>query len=195
MIRAIGLLIGFFCALGFIFGPSLLFPIPTLDPLDNPEIEHFVIQHTNGERVAAGLSPLTHDPIISDIARAHSENISRMGLSHELEGRGPTDRALRAGYNCRAYHADGSYTYELSENILQYPVASRHDGFDTISEAVASGLVKSWMSSPGHRANILDEDVRRIGVGIALLEHASDGHGWTGSVVFATQDFSSCGSD
>ena len=79
MIRAIGLLIGFFCALGFIFGPSLLFPIPTLDPLDNPEIEHFVIQHTNGERVAAGLSPLTHDPIISDIARAHSENISRMG--------------------------------------------------------------------------------------------------------------------
>ncbi|MYB50105.1 MAG: CAP domain-containing protein [Dehalococcoidia bacterium] len=192
MIRTIGVLIGIFCVLGIYFGPSILFPIPTLDPKDNPAIEQFVIQHTNDERTAAGLPPLVHDPLISEIARAHSENMSRLGLSHDLEGREPTDRALRAGYNCRAYRADGSYTYGLSENILQYPVASHLDGFETISEAVAHDLVNSWMASAGHRANILDEDVHKIGVGIALLEHASDGQGWTGSVIFATQNFSSC---
>ena len=46
------------------------------------------------------------------------------------------------------------------------------------------------MNSPGHRANILDPDSRRIGVGVAV--DLSDEHGWASETLYATQNFSSC---
>jgi len=41
-------------------------------------------------------------------------------FAHDIHGKGPTGRALEAGYNCRAYNEDGSYSYGLSENIYEY---------------------------------------------------------------------------
>ena len=167
-------------------------------------IEEWVIRLTNDERTKAGLRPFDHDPAISDIARKHSGQMALYGLNHKLQGKDPTDRALAAGYDCRAYHGDGSYSYGLSENIAEHPrvtywvgTSSGWSGYKwspTVyyadAKEAARGLVRGWMSSPGHRANILDRDSRRIGVGVAV--GLSDEHGWTLETLYATQNFSSC---
>ena len=162
------------------------------------------MQLTNDERAEAGLRPLEHDAVISDIARKHSEQMVTQGLSHTVAGRDPTDRALAAGYDCRAYHGDGSYSYGLSENIAEQPRVRNWVGtgsnwgkykwnptvYHADAEAAARNLVRGWMNSPGHRANILDRDLRRIGVGVAVK--LSDQYGWTLETLYATQNFSSC---
>ena len=168
-------------------------------PLDIPTIEAMIIRLTNQERQRAGLEPLQHDPSISRIAKMHSEDMILRGFRHELGGKDPTDRALDAGYDCRAYQPDGSYTYGLSENIFEYPrvrvwTTSTWSG-TRVSEAysteeMAIALVQGWMDSPGHRANILDRDARRIGVGVAIEEQEE--YGYTTETVYATQNFSAC---
>lgn len=168
--------------------------------LNRGEIEKWVIEFTNEERISAGLQPLRHDAAISDIARSHSENMARLSLlSHDIRGEDPTDRALTAGYNCRAYRGDGSYSYGLSENIAEHPkvtqwmdfgMSYRPVDFDRDAEEMARGLVQGWMSSPGHRENILDRDSRRIGVGIAIQETPE--YGYISETVYATQNFSEC---
>lgn len=170
------------------------------DPLDRAEIERWVIEFTNAERVNAGLRPLRHDTAISKIARPHSEDMARLSLlSHDIGGRDPTGRAIAAGYNCRAYGGDGSYTYGLSENIAEHPRVTQwmgrgrsyHPiGYDRDSEEAALGLVHGWMTSPGHRENILDRDARRIGVGVAIQKNQE--YGYISETVYATQNFSAC---
>ena len=169
-------------------------------PLNHREIEEWVIEFTNEERISAGLQPLLHDAAISDIARAHSDDMARLNLmSHDIEGRGPTDRAMAAGYNCRAYRGDGSYSYGLSENIAEHPrvtqwmgigMSWRPVGYYHDAKEAARELVQGWMNSPGHRENILDREAHRVGVGIALQE-ASE-YGYVSETIFATQNFSAC---
>ena len=170
------------------------------NPLNREQIERWVIEFTNEERISAGLQPLRHDAAISDIARSHSENMARLGLlSHDIGGSNPTDRAMAAGYNCRAYIGDGSYTYGLSENISEYPRVTLWRGrggsykpvdYSRDAEDMAWELVQGWMSSPGHRKNILERDSRRIGIGVAIQE--SPEYGYSSETVYATQNFSAC---
>ena len=169
-------------------------------PLNREEIEKWVIAFTNEERASAGLQPLRHDAAISDIARSHSEDMARLGLmSHDIGGRDPTDRALGAGYDCRAYLPDGSYTYGLSENVAEHPRVTQWMGWGRSynpvhyygdAEQAARSLVQGWMDSPGHRENILDRDARRIGVGIAIQEMSE--YGYVSETIYATQNFSAC---
>lgn len=159
-------------------------PVPMIEVSDVPALELKIVEYTNERRMSAGLEPLVHDVVLSDIARSHSENMSRLGLSHDLEGKGPSDRAIGGGHGCR----------RVSENIMLYPL-NRGEwwGLDTAVGAVAFGHVASWMGSLGHKENLLDEGVRRIGVGVAMLENAVDpGTGWRGRVLFTTQMFSPC---
>ena len=170
-------------------------------PLTPDGIETWVLHYTNEERATVVLAPFVHDQAISKIAGRHSAMMSRHGYSHTVLGRGPTDRALASGYNCRAYRADGSYTYGLSENIHQlHRVTSwenrgagwRPLGFTFATDQdMARALVEDWMDSPGHRANILDPQARRIGVGVYIKETVKYGR-WVGETVFATQNFSEC---
>ena len=173
-------------------------------PLDTASVEEWIIDFTNRERIKAGLRPFDHDPAISDIGRAHSEQMTLHGYGHVVLGKDPTDRALAAGYDCRAYHEDGSYSYGLSENIAKYPRVKewmQERGllrtkvyptiFDADAKEAALGLVQGWMDSPGHRANIMDQDARRIGVGVAV-ELSEKYDGWPAETFYATQNFSSC---
>ena len=177
---------------------------PGDSPLETSLIEEWVIRFTNDEREKAGLPPFDHDPKISEIAREHSENMILYGFSHNVSGKDPTDRALDAGYDCRAYHGGGTYSYGLSENIAKHPrvrhwvgTSSGWGGFKyrptvyyTNAKDAALSLVEGWMNSPGHRTNILDRDSRRIGVGVAT--EFSDEYGWKLETFYATQNFSSC---
>ena len=168
-------------------------------PLDATVIETWVIHYTNEEREKHGLAPFVHDEAISRIARGHSHNMISHGYSHTVLGQDPTDRALSAGYDCRAYYSDGSYSYGLSENIAKLPRVTlwmilggrgRPSEYLLNGPTAAKALVDGWMNSPGHRANILDRDARKIGVGVAI--ESEEEYGYQSETMYATQNFSAC---
>jgi uncharacterized protein YkwD len=107
-----------------------------------------IIQYTNRERVAVGLSPLAANARLNGAAQHHARNMAtRDTLSHTLADAdlpGLSDRIRYYGYPAWGY----------GENIAYGPVTARE-------------VVANWMSSPGHRANILSADYKDIGVGLA----------------------------
>jgi uncharacterized protein YkwD len=121
-------------------------------------VEQEVAELVNLERQIENLRPLTWDDSLFAAARGHSTDMAEQDyFSHEsLDGREPGDRILAAGYQYNTY----------GENIAGgYP----------IPEAVMNG----WMSSPGHRANILNTTFCDIGVGYTYGSASTYGHYWT----------------
>ena len=190
---------------------SLVVPKPKDDlkqvgsmQLNADDIEKFVIEFTNKERVRAGLSEFVHDQAISDIARSHSKNMALIGYGHVVNGKDPTDRALEAGYDCKGWTSSTSYTHGLAENIFRLPRVARWSGtrwgngptrwspseYAEDSREMAKLLVDGWMDSSGHKKNILDKSSRRIGVGVNIL--ATEKYGYVHEEAYATQNFSGC---
>ncbi|MCM3809759.1 CAP domain-containing protein [Streptomyces sp. DR7-3] len=115
-----------------------------------------VIALTNAERAAARLTPLAQDPRLAAAAQAHSDDmVARDFYSHTgPEGHQPWDRARVAGATHRG----------IGENIA-------------CGQRSPAEVVRGWMDSPGHRANILKPDFTHIGVGHATGSRA--GTYWT----------------
>ena len=138
------------------------------------EIEQKVHIGINAARLSMRSShQLQWDDRLGAIARAHSEDMTkRRYFSHDTpEGLGPTERAQKAGYRCRK-----GYRYGLAENIAIEPESKDLD-------KLASNAVRGWLGSPGHRANLMDRQYDRTGIG------ASFGR-WKGyKAVYITQVF------
>lgn len=102
-----------------------------------------MLQLLNSERQKEGLRTLTEDPELREVARAHSRDMLARGyFSHVTpDGADPFDRMERAGI---------SYTY-AGENLAFAPTV----------DIAHTGL----MNSPGHRANILKPEFKRVGIG------------------------------
>ena len=189
-------------------------PTPTPTPgyvggysLDAAEVERYIVEYTNRERAAEGRSLLSHDSAVSDISREHSADMAESGeFEHIIDGGGPTDRALDAGYDCRDYLPDGSYFYGLGENIALFPkVKTWQEVYDPSGlvvstwsvlsfyrseSSIAEAVVQGWMGSPEHRAGLMEPRSRRIGVGVHVQELQR--RGYIDEMVYATQNFSSC---
>ncbi|MFR9788180.1 CAP domain-containing protein [Streptomyces sp. MB22_4] len=105
-----------------------------------------IVQLVNAERAKAGCRPLTLDAKLTAAAQEHSADMAaHQNMSHTgSDGSDPGTRITRAGYTWSAY----------GENVAY--------GYSTAAEVMAG-----WMSSPGHRANILDCGFQEIGVGLA----------------------------
>ncbi|MBB5939678.1 CAP domain-containing protein [Streptomyces zagrosensis] len=105
-----------------------------------------VVALTNAERVAAGLRPLAVDPRLTMAAQAHSADMVTRGFyAHTTpDGREPWDRAAAAGCPHRG----------IGENIA-------------CGQRSPTDVVRGWMNSPGHRANILAAGFDEIGIGYA----------------------------
>ncbi|CAO5256744.1 CAP domain-containing protein [Frankia sp. AgKG'84/4] len=105
-----------------------------------------VVAKTNEQRRAAGCPALSIDPVLTAVAQAHSADMALAAyFSHDSpDGRGPFDRITAAGF---AFSA-------AAENIA----AGQSD---------PSAVLQAWMNSPGHRANIVNCGLTRIGVGVA----------------------------
>ena len=115
-----------------------------------------VVDRTNAERARHGLRALTVDQRLAAAAQDHSADMVRRAFfAHESpDGRQVWDRAVAAGYAYR----------KVAENIAA-------------GQRTAEEVVRGWMESPGHRANILDGDLTQIGVGRA--DGGSYGVYWT----------------
>ncbi|MFD5800836.1 CAP domain-containing protein [Streptomyces sp. NPDC127020] len=105
-----------------------------------------VVELVNAERSKAGCSPVTVNSALTKAAQAHSEDMAATGtMSHSgSNGSSPEDRITNAGYNWSTYGENVAYGYETPEKVMA-----------------------GWMSSPGHKENILNCDFKEIGVGLA----------------------------
>lgn len=154
---------------------------PTQESLE--ECENLIFEKTNAERKAHGLHELAWDPSLANIAHKHSLDMAENNFfSHvNLKGEDPTMRAIRQGYNVRKELGGGWYSEGIAENIGEMPTGNVV-GIGYVShdpDSIATAQVQSWMDSPGHRANILDPQYDRIGVGVAYEEY----------YYFSTQNF------
>jgi uncharacterized protein YkwD len=122
--------------------------------LCSPEDVSAVIEIVNGIRRRNGLRLLGTD---THLARFASTRSAAMAAESRLS-HGGWDRALRKS---------GLVDDQLGENVAY--------NYDTPDE-----VMRGWMRSPGHRANILRPAFKRIGVGCVV---DARGHRWW------TQDF------
>ena len=145
------------------------------DPAERvAELEQKIHVGINAARASNGVSPqLLWVDKLGAVARDHSEDMTaRNYFDHDTpEGLGPSERIDRAGYSCwKDSH------YGVAENLTIELV-------DSSLDRMASNAVRSWMTSPGHRTNLLGKDYDRTGIG------ASFGR-WRGyDAVYVTQVF------
>jgi uncharacterized protein YkwD len=106
----------------------------------------------NRERARHGLARLRENPRLRRAAEGHSSSmVDGRYFDHTSPG-GSTmvSRVRRSGYTRKAR------AWALGENIA----------WGSGGLATAAQIQRSWMNSPGHRANILQRSFREIGIGI-----------------------------
>lgn len=128
--------------------------------------EKEVTRLVNVERSKRGLVELEHDDKLTEMARAYSKRMADEGFFDHIdpEGHDPEDR----------YEAAGLHYYG-GQNIAR--------GYDD-----AAAVVDGWMHSPGHKANILRKNIRRIGNGVFFGPEGGRGPWWTQNFAFAEGD-------
>jgi uncharacterized YkwD family protein/spore coat assembly protein SafA len=137
--------------------PDLIYPgdklyIPELDS-SVTAYEQEVVRLVNVERNKQGLKSLTSDWQLSRVARYKSQDMKDKG-----------------------YFSHTSPTYGSPFEMMK----SFGISYRTAGENIAKGqrtpdeVVKAWMNSSGHRANILSRSFTKIGVG-----YVKDGNYWT----------------
>ena len=106
----------------------------------------------NAERVRHGLPRLSENPRLRRAAARHTAHMVEARFVDHTTPTGSTmvDRIRRAGYT------SGARGWSIGENIA----------WGSGRLATASQIQRSWMKSPGHRANILQGAFREIGIGI-----------------------------
>lgn len=107
-----------------------------------------VVTLTNQERAKAGCGALSTNTNLNVVAQAHASDMAANNyFSHNSRnGDTPFDR-MRAGGA-----AGGGY---MAENIAW-------------GQTSAEQVVRAWMDSPGHRKNIMNCNLKRIGIGYAV---------------------------
>ncbi|WP_170979206.1 CAP domain-containing protein [Roseomonas sp. HF4] len=112
----------------------------------DPGTQQAMLAEVNAVRGGMGLPPVRLEPRLSRTATQHSRDMLETGrLGHQgRDGSDPGQRLSRAGYRWSTYR----------ENVAAGQLHPRE-------------VMYSWMTSPGHRANILAPDVTQMGIGFA----------------------------
>lgn len=120
-----------------------------------------LLNRVNSVRRKRQLKPLGRTRFLDKVAARHSRSMARRKHCdhHGFEGRSELIKT-KTGL---------SY---VAENCYMFP-ARRYNA------RISGRLVAGWLRSPGHRANLLNPEFRRIGIGIAVRK----------GYVYATQIF------
>lgn len=148
--------------------------------VDEAAVERRIHELVNEERTSRGLSSLSWNGRVQNVADAHSADmILRDFFDHENpDGEGVGDRFEAHGVtDCQSWGENIAQTW-WDRNVRTDDGVERYTTVDDLAEA----LVEGWMNSEGHRANVLGSDWTSQGIGV---EVGSD------DVVLATQNF--CG--
>lgn len=123
-------------------------------PTGEAAAEAAVLALVNEERAKVGCRPVRGDGSFAALAGTFSEDMAARGFFDHTDpdGASPWDRAAKAGVSGLG-----------GENIAR-------------GQADAATVMNSWMSSDGHRANILNCSYKTLGVGVSFAE---GGPWWT----------------
>jgi uncharacterized protein YkwD len=119
--------------------------------------EQELFRRTNRERERAGVPVLEWNEWLAQAARQHAEEMARRGaLSHRFPG-------------------EPSLRDRLASTPLRFNASAENVAFGADVDDIHTG----WMTSAGHRANILNPKYNAIGIGVARR----------GKYLYATQNF------
>lgn len=128
----------------------------------------------NDERTRFGVPALIEDTRLASAATGHSRD---MDARHYFEHESPGGQTLLMRVQASGFIPNGRVGYTLGENIA----------WGTLWLSTPHSIVKAWMSSPGHRANILNRSYRYTGIGVGTDLPHSMSEGQAGGMY--TQDF------
>ena len=133
--------------------PEAVLPPPGVKHL--PKVEDLIFELTNQARRAHGLPPFNRDAELTQAARAFSDDmLVRRFFDHTTPDGVSFDERLADRYRHRVRL--------MGENIWYasgYNPGKIHQ--------VAKEIVDDWMTSPGHRENILEPRFTHLGVGVS----------------------------
>ena len=145
--------------------PEAVLPPPGVKHL--PKVEDLVFEMTNQARRAKGLPPFIQDAELTQVARAFSDDmLVRRFFDHTTPDGVSFDERIADRYRHRVRLMGENIWYASGYNVAKI-------------QQVAKEIVDDWMSSPGHRENILDPRFTHLGVGVSTRNHT----------IRATQEF------
>jgi uncharacterized protein YkwD len=104
-----------------------------------------LLRAINHARAKYGLAPLRVDPALERAARAHSRTLLRTGS-----------------------FGHGNFVRRLTSFGARGPAIGENLAWGVGPQAVAAGVVQSWLASASHRGNLLRPGFRRVGIGRAV---------------------------
>jgi hypothetical protein len=108
-----------------------------------------LVELANRDREAQGAGPLRWDPALATAARRHCLRMAAAGsISHQYPGE--ADVAERTAL-------EGAHFSRIEENVAFGPNPAT--------------IHSQWMHSPGHRSNLLNPEVDRVGVAVVAGPH------------------------
>lgn len=118
-----------------------------------PALRRELVAAVNNERVSVGLLPVLESAQLSIAAQQHACDMAARGrLSHVgSDGSSAMTRVQKTSYSACL----------VAENIAA-------------GQRSAPAVMRAWMTSVGHRANILHRGVQHIGLGHAVSENGGD---------------------
>lgn len=135
--------------------PATTTPSAVTAPVNNSvtAYENKVLELVNVERQKAGLPALQMDEALRNVARKKSEDMQ-----------------------AKKYFDHNSPTYGSPFDMMkQFGISYKMAGENiAMGQRTPEEVVKAWMNSPGHRANILKNGFTHIGVG-----YVANGNYWT----------------
>ncbi len=120
--------------------------------------QHDLLAAVNEARTSRGLAPLRLSRVLSRPARQHSAYLARTGkLDHNGRDGQP--------FYVRLYAAGFSRRKAVGENLGMAGGCSTD---------LSTEIVRMWLDSPGHRANLLSRTYRVVGIAVVAAPDCSN---------------------
>jgi len=134
-------------------------PQPTTQPVGSnwKALQDKIFELTNVERQKNGVTPFVHNATVEKYAVAKSQD---MAINNYFDHNSPTN-----GYFYDVWKRDG-FKYSAGAENIYYMSDGRGFSNQDIN-ALAQKIVTGWMNSEGHRKNILNPNLKELGVGVA----------------------------
>ena len=125
---------------------------PFTETNDIEQVRQEMLDAINRERAKVGASPLVLDEKLCEVAQVRAQELVQSFSHTRPNGRDCYSALIEMNVNYRS----------AGENIAA-------------GQTTVNSVMECWMNSSGHRANILDQRYRKIGIG---LYRTDNGYGW-----------------
>jgi len=164
-------------ALALLSAAGLLLGVPaaagTGSVATQPSLDTEIVEQVNALRERLGLKPLRLSTALTSAAAYHSRSMLVDGFfDHDSPSGAPFGKRIRRFYTPRGFRS-----WEVGENLAWgSPVLDAED------------VIEDWLASPRHRANLLADQWREVGVSSIRAQQAPGEFGGL-TVTVVTVDF------